>query len=98
MQPLGLTPPSGPRVTNIGGVLPIKSLSDMMREEEAANATAAAVARASETQAQPIMGSLVQHIRKHWEMARKAKLQPELDMLSAVRSRRGEYEIGRAHV
>ena len=93
MQPLGLTPPSmTPRVTNIGGILPIKSLSDMMREEAEADATAAAVARASEAQAQPVMGSLVQHIRKHWEMARKAKLQPELDMLSAVRSRRGEYD------
>lgn len=91
MQSLGLTP-MAPRVTNIGGVLPIKSLSDMMREEAQADATAAAVARASEAQSQPVMGSLVQHIRKHWEMARKAKLQPELDMLSAVRSRRGEYD------
>lgn len=95
MQPLGLTPPSAPRATNIGGILPIKSLSDMMREEAEADATAAAVARASEAQAQPVMGSLVQHIRKHWEMARKAKLQPELDMLSAVRSRRGEYDPDR---
>lgn len=88
MQPLGLTPPSGPQVTNIGGILPVKSLRQMRAEEE----HEAAISRANETQAKPVLGSLVQHIRKHWEMARKAKLQPEIDMLSAVRSRRGEYD------
>ena len=87
MQTLGLTPPSAPRVNNIGGIMPIKSLSDMMRDEEA---TAAAVQRANDANNRPVVSSLVAHIKNHWALAKKAKMTPELEMLSAVRSRRGE--------
>lgn len=89
MQTLGLTPPSAPRVNNIGGIMPIKSLSDMMRDEEA---TAAAVQRANDANNRPVVSSLVAHIKNHWALAKKAKMTPELEMLSAVRSRRGEYD------
>lgn len=88
MQAYGLTPPSAPRVNNIGGFLPIQSLSDMMAEE----ANAAAIERAHEANAQPVVSSLVSHIKHHWDLAKKAKMTPELEMLSAVRSRRGEYD------
>jgi hypothetical protein len=86
---LGLTPPSAPQPTNIGGFLPIQSLSSMMAEEDAA---AAAQQRAIEANNQPVVTSLAGHIRNHWASAKKAKMQVELDMLRAVRSRRGEYD------
>ena len=89
MQTLGLSLPSKPRVNNIGGILPIKSLSDMMADEEA---TAAAVQRANDANNRPVVSSLVAHIKNHWALAKKAKMTPELEMLSAVRSRRGEYD------
>jgi hypothetical protein len=85
---LGLTPPSAPRVNNIGGFMPIQSLSSMMAEEEAA----ASAQRAAEANNQPLVTSLVGHIKNHWALAKKAKLHVEQEMLSAVRSRRGEYD------
>lgn len=88
MQTLGISPPTGPKVVNIGGVLPVKSLADMMREEQAAAATA----RATEAANQPVIQSLVQHIQKNWSLAKEAKEHVEDEMLSAVRSRRGEYD------
>ena len=89
MQTLGLTPPSAPRMNNIGGFLPIKSLSDMMAEE---TATADAIKRADEANNKPVMQSLVSHIKNHWGLAKEAKEHVEDEMLSAVRSRRGEYD------
>jgi DNA-nicking Smr family endonuclease len=86
MQQLGLKTPA---VTNIGGILPVQSLSSMMAAEEDA---AAAISRAQEANNQPVISSLVAHIKNHWSLAKKAKQTPELEMLSAVRSRRGEYD------
>ena len=86
MQQLGLKTPA---VTNIGGILPVQSLSSMMAAEEDA---AAAISRAQEANNQPVISSLVAHIKNHWALAKKAKQTPELEMLSAVRSRRGEYD------
>lgn len=85
MQTLGLKPPSS---VNVGGVLPMQSLSSMMAEE----ANEAALSRAAEQQAQPVTSSLVGHIKNHWDLAKKAKMNHEIEMLSAVRSRRGEYD------
>jgi hypothetical protein len=85
---LGLTPPSAPQPTNIGGFLPIQSLSSMMAEDEAA----ASAQRAIEANNQPLVSSLAGHIRNHWALAKKAKMHIEQEMLSAVRSRRGEYD------
>lgn len=78
-----------PAVTNIGGILPVQSLASMQAAEDEA---AAAISRAQEANNQPVISSLVAHIKNHWALAKKAKQQPELDMLSAVRSRRGEYD------
>lgn len=85
MEQLGLKPPSS---VNVGGVLPMQSLSSMMAQE----ANEAALSRAAEQQAQPVTSSLVGHIKNHWELAKKAKMNIEIEMLSAVRSRRGEYD------
>jgi hypothetical protein len=87
---LGLQPPMpspGPTFS-LGGLLTAKPLSTLLAEE----ATAAAVKRAAEAAADPVMQSLAQHIRKHWTLAKEAKETVEKEMLSAVRSRRGEYD------
>lgn len=89
MQSLGLTPSTPRPQISLGGVLPVKSLSDMMREEDE---QAAAIARANEMQAKPLVSSLVAHIKKHWAEAKEAKEDVEIGLLSAVRSRRGEYD------
>lgn len=87
---LGLTPPSAPLPTpafSLGGLVSAKPLSTLLNEE--ANAAAAAAANA---QNDIVMQSLAGHIRKHWTLAKEAKINVEKDMLSAVRSRRGEYD------
>jgi hypothetical protein len=66
----------------------MQSLSSMMAEED----NQAAIARAQEARNQPVISSLVTHIKHHWDLAKKAKMKPEIEMLSAVRSRRGEYD------
>ena len=90
---LGLTPPSQPPLQptpafSVNGILPAKPLSTLLAEE--ANAAAVKVAR--EQQADPVMQSLAACIRKHWSLAKEAKEPIEKEMLSAVRSRRGEYD------
>ena len=90
---LGLTPPSQPPLQptpafSVNGILSAKPLSTLLAEE----ANAAAVKAASEQQADPVMQSLAACIRKHWSLAKEAKETIEKEMLSAVRSRRGEYD------
>lgn len=87
MQTLGLTPPA-PRPASIGGIMSMQSLAGMQAEDE----HQAALNRAAEQQTQPVISSLVSHIKHHWDLAKKAKMKPEIEMLSAVRSRRGEYD------
>ncbi len=89
MQPLGLAPAAGSKVVNIGGVMPVRSLADMMREEMS---TAEAIKRADEANNQPVVQGLVGHIKNHWTLAKEAKETVEGEMLSAVRARRGEYD------
>lgn len=85
---LGLSTPNRPQQATINGVLSARPLSSILQEE----ATAEAVKRAQEAAADPVMQSLAQHIRRHWSLAKDAKQHIEKDMLSAVRSRRGEYD------
>lgn len=65
----------------------VKPLSTLLAEE----ATAAAVARASIANAEPLVGALTQKIQEDWAAAKRAKLHIEKEMLEAVYSRRGEY-------
>lgn len=88
---LGLTPPSAPLPTpsySLGGTVSVKPLSTLMAEE----ANAAARAAAEKAQNDPVMQSLAGHVRKHWQLAKQAKETTEKEMLSAIRSRRGEYD------
>lgn len=85
---LGLQTPPPAQTYSLGGTVNVKPLSTMLAEE----ATAEAVRRAQEQANDPVMQSLAQHIRRHWSLAKDAKQSIEKDMLSAVRSRRGEYD------
>ncbi len=96
MQPLGLSiPPSvgtapqgpAPKQINIGGIMSVKPLSVTLAEE----ATAAAIQRAAENQAQPVVQELAALIQRHWADAKTAKQAVERDMLEAVNARAGRY-------
>lgn len=71
----------------LGGIVQAKPLSQLLKEE-----TEAAAARATTAAADPVVSSLVSHIKRHWTLAKDAKEKVEKDMLSAVRARRGEYD------
>lgn len=89
MQTLGLTPPAAPKSMTIGGLMPVQSLADMQRGDQAA---AEAAKRANEANNAPVVQSLVAHIKSQWTLAKEAKETVENEMLSAVRSKRGEYD------
>jgi hypothetical protein len=84
----GMAPQQNPQQLNVGGIMAVKSV-DTLRAEDV---TAAAMARAQEAAGAPVVQSLVALVRRHWSVAKEAKLLIEKDMLSAVRSRRGEYD------
>jgi hypothetical protein len=73
---------------SLGGLVSAKPLSTLLAEE----ANAAAAQRAANSQNDPVMQSIAGHIRRHWTLAKEAKETIEQEMLSAVRSRRGEYD------
>lgn len=87
MLATGLTPP---RAMSLGGVLPVKSLSTMMSQEQ--RTVQQARDAAQQAQMQPLIQGLAAHIRAAWVEAKDAKRQVEHDMLAAVRARRGEYD------
>ena len=69
---------------NINGILPTRSLSDMLADERR---------EAEARQNTPLMHSLAGYVRKCWESARTAKMQTvEQHLLRNLRQRRGEYE------
>lgn len=69
---------------NINGILPVRSLSDMLEEEKR---------EAELRQQQPYIQSLAGYVRKCWDSARTAKMQTvEQRLLTNLRQRRGEYE------
>jgi len=76
-----------PQQINIGGLTSMRTLSSITAEE----ATAAAVARATEAGNQEVVLGLVQRLRDHWSQAKTAKLLVEQQMLEAVRAKAGRY-------
>ena len=84
---LGLQPPTSAPTYSLGGTVNVKSLGALQAEEAAAEA-----ARHAQQTSDPVMQSLAGHIRRHWSLAKDAKQTIEKDMLSALRSRRGEYD------
>lgn len=91
MMATGLALPARPQQINIGGILSAKPLSTVLAEE-AQRASEQAEMESSARQSTTLISSLAGHIQHHWSLAKLAKLQPEKDMLSAVRSRKGEYD------
>lgn len=69
---------------NIGGVLPVKTLSDLTAQEQAEDSASAY---------KPVVDGLAGHVRSCWQTARAAKMRTvEPRLLQAVRQRRGEYD------
>jgi hypothetical protein len=71
---------------NVGGVMNVQSLAQTQAAQRAA-ATAAAYAQNN----QPVVQQLAAQLRRHWQLARDAKLQIEELMMDAMRSKRGIY-------
>lgn len=70
----------------VGGLMSARSLRQLQEDE-----TKAARDRAQAANATPVVQSLVQHLRRHWTLASKAKEGVEREMLTALRALRGEY-------
>ena len=64
-----------------------KSVGAVLAEEASAART-----RADAANSQPVVQNLVSYIRGHWELAKYAKREIEMQMLRALRSLRGEYD------
>jgi hypothetical protein len=73
----------------MGGFLPIISLATQMAEQVKAEARELA----QKAQSAPAIGNLASHVRKCWEMAKRAKDQEVEDrMFKSLRQRRGQYD------
>lgn len=73
-----------PRVTSVGGIMEMRSLSQVLEDERKL---------AEKDNQKPLITGLASHIRKCWEEAKQAKENGvEKQMLSALRQRRGEYD------
>lgn len=83
------SPQLRPQQVNIGGITSMRTLGSLQAEE----ATAAAVARATEAGNQEVVQGLVAHLRKHWSQAKQAKLEVEQEMLEALRAKDGRYPV-----
>lgn len=86
MAGLGLSIPA-PRPVNIGGVLNMQSVGQVMAQRASENKSAAA-----QQAQQPAVTGLAGYVQKCWDLAKRAKLPVEQKMLRALRARRGEYE------
>lgn len=86
-QAAAQSPARPPQQATMNGLLTAKPLSTIIAEE-----TAAAISRANQAAAEPVVSSLSGMIRKHWTIAKRAKEPIEREMLTAVRSKRGEYD------
>jgi hypothetical protein len=107
MQALGLTVPASPstgygapptsaqpqmaiappQTVSVGGIMSASNLTAVLNEEKRA-----AAERASMANNQPVIQSLASQIRRHWDAAKQAKLEPEREMLRALRAKRGQYD------
>jgi hypothetical protein len=83
-QALNITSSAAPGATTIGGIMPMKSVAQLLAEERAA---------AQAANNDPVVQGFAGHIRKYWYQARQAKeMTAEQRMLQSVRQRRGEYD------
>ena len=71
-------------MTNVGGIMEMRSLSQQLEDERAA---------AEKEAEKPIITGIAGHIRRCWNEARSSKEQKvEKQMLKNLRQRRGEYD------
>jgi hypothetical protein len=95
MQAVGLQLPAGqpqaqPAPTgqfSFGGIMGVQSLKEVLAQD-----AKAAKERADTANSEPLVQNLVSHIRRHWDLAKYARREPEQQMLRALRSMRGEYD------
>jgi len=78
LQPPGAVAQRPPQQGMINGMMSAKPLSTLVAEE-----TAAAVARAQQAAAEPVVSNLVSYVRTHWSQAKQAKQSIEQEMLIA---------------
>ena len=82
-QALNITSQNAPGIS-VGGIVPIKSIKQLMEEQRAA---------AQQANSEPVMQNLAAFIKQKWWYARMAKeYTVEQKMLKSVRARRGEYD------
>ena len=79
-------------MVTVGGLVSARPLSALLQEETATAQAQDAAQRAALAANTPVISSLVDLIKKHWTLAKEAKLPIERDMLRAVRAKRGEYD------
>lgn len=73
-----------PGVVSLGGIMEVRSLSQLIEDEKA---------KAEKDNAKPMVTGIAGHIRRCWEEARSHKEQEvERQMLRSLRQRRGEYD------
>ena len=65
----------------------VQSLKEVLAQD-----AKAAKERADTANSEPLVQNLVSHIRRHWDLAKYARREPEQQMLRALRSMRGEYD------
>lgn len=84
MQALNITNATAPGVTTAGGIVQLKSVKQLQKEEREAAITA---------NSEPAIQNLAAFIKQKWMYARMAKeYTVEQRMLKSVRARRGEYD------
>lgn len=72
---------------SMGGLMEVKPLRTLQYEEQQANADAAAAMMT------PEVTGIAAMVRRHWELARRAKeTRVERDILAGIRAGRGEYD------
>ena len=71
---------------SVNNLIPVKNLQAILDSEKAA-----AQQRAATANNQPTILNMVQQIRRHWQLAKDAKLMVEQQMISAMRAKNGEY-------
>jgi len=83
-QGINITSETAPGVTNIGGIVPIKSVKQLMDEQREA---------ANRANSEPVIQNLAAYIKQKWYYSRFSKeMTIEQRMLKSVRQRRGEYD------
>jgi hypothetical protein len=77
-------PATGLTMSNVNGVLPVRTLSQLQAAEKE---------QATEANSRSYITNLAGHIRTKWDVMRTAKMQTvEKRLLQCLRQRRGEYE------